>query len=121
VGVSFGVDRIYDVMEELKAFPETLQKGTDVLLFNTGSNEIKAVLGLAEKLRATGIATEIYHEPVKFDKQFKYAERKQIDWVMILGSKEAESDTVVVKKLSTGKQMELQQADLHGNWQILFG
>lgn len=121
VGVSFGVDRIYDVMEELKAFPETLQKGTDVLLFNTGSNEIKAVLGLAEKLRATGIATEIYHEPVKFDKQFKYAERKQIDWVMILGSKEAESGTVVVKKLSTGKQMELQQADLHGNWQILFG
>jgi histidyl-tRNA synthetase len=121
VGVSFGVDRIYDVMEELKAFPETLQKGTDVLLFNTGSNEIKAVLGLAEKLRATGIATEIYHEPVKFDKQFKYAERKQIDWVMILGSKEADNGTVVVKQLSTGKQMELQQADLHGNWQVLFG
>ena len=121
VGVSFGVDRIYDVMEELKAFPETLQKGTDVLFFNTGSNEIKAVLGLAEKLRATGIATEIYHEPVKFDKQFKYAERKQIDWVMILGSKEADSGTVVVKQLSTGKQMELQQADLHGNWQVLFG
>ncbi len=121
VGVSFGVDRIYDVMEELKAFPETLQKGTDVLLFNTGSNEIKAVLGLAEKLRATGIATEIYHEPVKFDKQFKYAERKQIDWVMILGSKEADNGTVVVKQLSTGKQMELQQADLHGNWKVLFG
>ena len=121
VGVSFGVDRIYDVMEELKAFPETLQKGTDVLLFNTGSNEIKAVLGLAEKLRATGISTEIYHEPVKFDKQFKYAERKQIDWVMILGSKEADNGTVVVKQLSTGKQMELQQADLHGNWQVLFG
>ncbi len=121
VGVSFGVDRIYDVMEELKAFPETLQKGTDVLLFNTGSNEIKVVLELAEKLRATGMATEIYHEPVKFDKQFKYAERKQIDWVMILGSKEADSGTVVVKQLSTGKQMELQQADLHGNWQVLFG
>jgi histidyl-tRNA synthetase len=121
VGVSFGVDRIYDVMEELKAFPETLQKGTDVLLFNTGSNEIKAVLGLAEKLRATGIPTEIYHEPVKFDKQFKYAERKQIDWVMILGSKEADSGTVVVKQLSTGKQMELQQAELHGNWKVLFG
>lgn len=121
VGVSFGVDRIYDVMEELKAFPETLQKGTDVLLFNTGSNEIKAVLGLAEKLRATGIPTEIYHEPVKFDKQFKYAERKQIDWVMILGSKEADSGTVVVKQLSTGKQMELQQAELHGNWKVFFG
>jgi histidyl-tRNA synthetase len=120
VGVSFGVDRIYDVMEELKAFPETLQKGTEVLLFNTGSNEIKFVLGLAEKLRFTGIATEIYHEAVKFDKQFKYAERKQIDWVMILGSQEADNGTVVVKQLSTGKQKELAQTELTGNWKGLF-
>jgi histidyl-tRNA synthetase len=120
VGISFGVDRIYDVMEELKAFPETLQKGTEVLLFNTGSNEIKSVLGLAEKLRFTGIATEIYHEAVKFDKQFKYAERKQIDWVMILGSQEADNGTVVVKQLSTGKQKELAQTELTGNWKGLF-
>ena len=120
VGISFGVDRIYDVMEELKAFPETLQKGTEVLLFNTGSNEIKFVLGLAEKLRFTGIATEIYHEAVKFDKQFKYAERKQIDWVMILGSQEADNGTVVVKQLSTGKQKELAQTELTGNWKGLF-
>ncbi|MFM1963780.1 MAG: hypothetical protein RLZZ172_2625, partial [Bacteroidota bacterium] len=58
VGISFGVDRIYDVMEELKVFPETLQKGTEVLFFNTGSNELKSVLRLAEILRGNGIASE---------------------------------------------------------------
>jgi histidyl-tRNA synthetase len=120
VGISFGVDRIYDVMEELKVFPETLQKGTEVLFFNTGSNELKSVLKLAELLRSNGITTEIYHESVKFDKQFKYAERKQIDWVMILGSTEAEHGTVVIKQLSTGKQKELVQTELTGNWSALF-
>ena len=121
VGISFGVDRIYDVMEELNIFPESLQQGTEVLLFHTGADELKQVLLFAESLRNAGTSAEIFHEPVKFDKQFKYAERKKIGFVMILGSKEIENGTVVVKQLSTGKQIELQQADLHGNWQILFG
>lgn len=120
VGISFGVDRIYDVMEELNIFPESLQRGTDVLLFHTGADEIIQVLRLAESLRASGISAEIFHEPVKFDKQFKYAERKKIGFVMILGSKEIEKGTVVVKQLSSGKQVEMQQSALQNDWMALF-
>ena len=120
VGISFGVDRIYDVMEELNIFPESLQQGTDVLLFNTGTDELKQVLLLAESLRAAGTSAEIFHEPVKFDKQFKYAERKKIAFVVILGSKEIENGTVVVKHLSSGKQLELSQSDLQNDWKSLF-
>jgi histidyl-tRNA synthetase len=120
VGISFGVDRIYDVMEELNIFPESLQQGTDVLLFNTGTDELKQVLLLAESLRAAGTSAEIFHEPAKFDKQFKYAERKKIAFVVILGSKEIENGTVVVKHLSSGKQLELSQSDLQNDWKSLF-
>jgi histidyl-tRNA synthetase len=120
VGISFGVDRIYDVMEELNIFPGSLQQGTDVLLFNTGTDELKQVLLLAESLRAAGTSAETFHEPVKFDKQFKYAERKKIAFVMILGSKEIENGTVVVKQLSSGKQIELNQSALQNDWKTLF-
>ncbi len=120
VGISFGVDRIYDVMEELKAFPENIQQGTAVLCFNTGKDELRHILALAEKLRSAGTATEIYHETAKFDKQFKYAERKQIDFIVILGSQEIEKGTVVVKQLSTGKQKEMQQDALSGDWMTAF-
>ena len=112
VGISFGVDRIYDVMEELNVFPESIQKGTAVLFFNTGETELLQILPLAERLRNEGIATEIYHEAVKFDKQFKYAERKGIPQVIILGSKEIENGTALVKDLASGVQREIQQDQL---------
>lgn len=104
VGISFGVDRIYDVMEELKLFPETVEQGTKVLFFNLGSEESKTAYALLQLLRQKGIASEIYHEATKFDKQFKYAEKKNIPFAIILGSKELETKTVVVKDLRTGEQ-----------------
>ena len=107
VGISFGVDRIYDVMEELKAFPESIQKGTTALFFNTGTSEEKYILPIAEELRRKGISCEIYHEPAKFDKQFKYAERKNIPFVVIIGSKEIENGTAVLKELASGNQTEM--------------
>src|SRR6476661_3810247 len=76
VGISFGVDRIYDVMEELKLFPEEVQTGSKVLFFNLGEAESKAAFGLMQQLRDEGIASEIFHENAKFDKQFKYADKK---------------------------------------------
>jgi histidyl-tRNA synthetase len=112
VGISFGVDRIYDVMEELTAFPESIQKGTTALFFNTGMEEQQHVLGVAENLRSKGISCEIYHEQAKFDKQFKYAERKQIPFVVIIGSKEIEAGTALVKELASGKQTEMKVDDL---------
>jgi histidyl-tRNA synthetase len=104
VGISFGVDRIYDVMEELKLFPETVETGTKVLFFNLGQEESKAAYLLLQKLRSRGIASEIYHEEAKFDKQFRYAEKKNISFVIILGSKELEQKACNVKDIRSGEQ-----------------
>ncbi len=112
VGISFGVDRIYDVLEELNAFPESIGKGTTALFFHTGQQELRQVLQLASAMRAKGIACEIYHEPAKFDKQFKYAERKSIPFVVIVGSREIEQGTAIVKHLSTGTQKEYTHQEL---------
>jgi histidyl-tRNA synthetase len=112
VGISFGVDRIYDVMDELGIFPESIQKGTTVLFFNTGSEEEKHILKMAQELRSKGISTEIFHEATKFDKQFKYAERKNIPYVVIVGSKEIEAGTCMVKNLLSSKQVEIKVNEL---------
>lgn len=112
VGISFGVDRIYDVMEELKLFPEAVQKGTKVLFFNLGEFESKAAFFLMQQLRDKGIAAEIFHENAKFDKQFKYAEKKGINNVVIIGSKELQEGNCIIKDLSKGEQKTLLQSEL---------
>jgi len=104
VGISFGVDRIYDVLEELSLFPDTVQAGTRVLFFNLGENESKTAFQWLQQLRSRGIASEIYYESVKFDKQFKYAEKKNIPFAVIIGEQEIGSNTVVVKDLRKGEQ-----------------
>jgi len=112
VGISFGVDRIYDVMEELKLFPEAVQTGTQVLFFNLGEAESKTAFGLMQQLRDKGISCEIFHEQAKFDKQFKYADKKGIPFAVIIGTKEMEEGTVVLKHLKTGKQQSFLQSEL---------
>ena len=112
VGISFGVDRIYDVMDELNVFPESIQKGTTVLFFNTGEEEQKQILKIAQDIRSQEISAEIYHEVAKFDKQFKYAEKKNIPFVAIIGTKEIEQGTCMVKNLASGKQIEIKQSEL---------
>jgi histidyl-tRNA synthetase len=104
VGISFGVDRIYDVMEELKLFPEDVHSGTRVLFFNLGEAESRAAFGLLQRLRERGIAAELYHETTKFDKQFKYAEKKGIPMVAILGAEEFALRNVKLKNLKSGTQ-----------------
>jgi histidyl-tRNA synthetase len=104
VGISFGVDRIYDVLEELNAFPDTIQSSTKVLFFNTGATESASAFVLLQELRNRGVAAEIFHEHVKFDKQFKYAEKKNIGYVVIIGEAEIAAGTCVVKNLTTGTQ-----------------
>lgn len=107
VGISFGVDRIYDVMEELKRFPADVHTGTKILFFNLGEAESKKAFELMQQLRSNGIACELFHENSKFDKQFKYAEKKQIPFIVILGTKELENGTCNVKELATGVQESL--------------
>jgi len=104
VGISFGVDRIYDVLEELQLFPATTQTSTQVLFFNLGAEEAKVAFLQMQKLRQAGISCELYPEAVKFDKQFKYAERKKIATIIIMGDKEIAAQSATVKNLQTGKQ-----------------
>ncbi|PWT75379.1 MAG: histidine--tRNA ligase [Bacteroidetes bacterium] len=112
VGISFGLDRIYDVMEELKLFPGEVEGGTRVLFFNLGVAESKAAFGLMQMLRANGVASELFHEVAKFDKQFKYAEKKNIKYIVIIGTKELENATCTVKNLRSGVQEVLEHAAL---------
>ena len=104
VGISFGVDRIYDVLEELGLFPQGTQQATQVLFMNMGEEEGRQAFQLMQQLRALGIRCELYHEPAKLDKQFKYAEKKAIPYAAIIGSKERESNTLVLKDLRSGTQ-----------------
>lgn len=112
VGISFGVDRIYDVMEELQLFPAGLQVGTKVLFFNLGENESNQSFDLMQQLRQKGISAELYHEPSKFDKQFKYAEKKKIPYIVIIGEKELLAQVCNIKKLTTGTQKQVPFAEI---------
>lgn len=104
VGVSFGIDRIYDVVDELGAFPKGLATGTSVLLLNFGGeNEIYS-LKILQYLRDAGIAAEIYPDAAKFDKQMKYANKRGIPYVILAGDDEREKNMLSLKNFSTGEQ-----------------
>lgn len=107
VGISFGVDRIYDVMEELKLFPTTVHTGTKALFFNLGEKESKAAFGLLQQLRNRGVAAELYHEQAKFDKQFKYAEKKGIRYAVIIGAEELAAGQCNLRDLTDRTQSTL--------------
>lgn len=104
VGISFGADRIYDVLTGLELFPATLEQATTLLFAVMGADELKYVLPVARDLRAAGVAVEVYPDAVKLRKQFEYAERKGIPFISINGSTEMESGTVNIKNLQSGEQ-----------------
>ncbi len=112
VGISFGVDRIYDVMEELKLFPEDVHSGTQVLFFNLGETEGKKAFELMQQLRARNTRCELYPETIKMDKQFKYADKKNITFAVIIGSRELENNNCTLKNLKTGEQQTISFSDL---------
>ena len=112
VGISFGVDRIYDVMEELNLFPDNIQTSTKVLFFNLGEQESSKAFHILQQLRDMGIGGELFLENAKFDKQFKYAEKKGIPNVVILGSKELEEGKFLLKNLKSGNQIAVDFDDL---------
>ena len=112
VGISFGVDRIYDVMSELNIFPGEINKSTTVLFFNLGEKESRLAFKEMQILRNEGISCEIFYENAKMDKQFKYASKKNIPFVVIIGSNEVEQKTCIVKDLLKEEQQTIPLEDL---------
>ena len=112
VGISFGADRIYDVLTELDLFPKALQSTTQVLFATFGQEELRYALTWAKELRAQGIAVEVYPEPTKMKKQMGYADSKQIPFVAIVGGDEMAQHKVMLKNMSTGEQQLMELGEL---------
>lgn len=106
VGISFGVERIYDIMDELDLWPTEVKQNvsTKILFINFGDQAEEASFDYAQKLRAKEIASEIYPSADKFKKQMKYADQKGIPFVAFIGDKELEENTIGVKDMATGVQ-----------------
>src|SRR5690554_2817766 len=104
VGISFGADRIYDLMEELKLFPSKLSQGTQLFFVNFGHKEEAYVLPLLQKAREKGIRAEIYPEAAKMKKQMKYADQKNIPYVVVVGEEEMKSGRLSFKNMQSGEQ-----------------
>ncbi len=112
VGISFGADRIYDVLLETGKFPEDLSIGAHLLFINFGEQEALHALGLLRKLRDAGIAAELYPDAVKMGKQFKYADDRKIPYVAIIGVEEMKQRIVNIKDMRSGEQKAVNEADL---------
>jgi len=104
VGVSFGADRIYDVMLNTHKFPEAVESATPVLFLNFGEEEAGSVIPLLKALRKEGIAAEIYPDPVKIKKQMSYANQKQVKVVVLIGKDELNERMATVKDMTAGRQ-----------------
>lgn len=104
VGISFGADRIYDVLEHFGAFPDGLSVGLDVLLLHMGDATLPAVLAAASQCRSRGLRTEVFPEEAKLKRQFKYADDRRVPWVIVIGSDEAAEGKVTLRNMETGEQ-----------------
>jgi histidyl-tRNA synthetase len=107
VGVSFGADRIYDVMLHLDLFPESLLSTSQVMFANFGPKEVAFCLPLVQQLRLKGVSSEIYPDAAKMKKQFDYANKKNISYVVIVGESEMQMGKLAVKNMATGTQEEV--------------
>ena len=107
VGISFGADRIYDVMKELDLFPEESRTTTQIMFVNFGKEEEKYCLSLLSEIRKAGINAEIYPEPVKIKKQMSYANNNKIPYVVLVGENEMKDEILTVKNMNTGEQVRL--------------
>ncbi len=107
VGISLGVDRIYDVLEELDLFPASQATHTKIMLTNFDAQAFQYGLGILPQLREAGINTEIYPDGVKLKKQLDYADRKNIPYVILVGSEEMETSKLTLKNMKTGEQQKL--------------
>ena len=112
VGISFGIDRIYLVMEELGLFPENIDVSTKVMFANFGNKEAAYCLPLLKELRANGISSELYPKAAKMKKQMTYANNKGVQFVIMVGEDEMESGILSVKNMESGEQRNLNINDV---------
>ncbi|MCW0479657.1 histidine--tRNA ligase [Riemerella anatipestifer] len=111
IGISFGLDRIYLVMEELNRFPQEVSQNVQYLFANYGEQEAFHAMDIIQQLRAKGISSELYPEAAKLKKQFTYAEKKGIPYIVFVGEEEIKNKQVSIKNLETGEQSSLALAD----------
>lgn len=104
VGVSFGIDRIYDILDELNLFPQQIATGTRALILNFGGENQTYAMRILSQLRNAGIATELYPDTAKFDKQMKYANKRGLPFVLIPGDDERVANKISIKNFITGQQ-----------------
>ncbi|MDD4603457.1 MAG: histidine--tRNA ligase [Bacteroidales bacterium] len=112
VGISFGADRIYDVMLELNIFPSEIGAATKVLFINFGGEEERFCLKLTSEIRSSGISVELFPDPAKVKKQMEYAHRNNIPYVVLAGQDEMQSGEISVKEMSTGNQTKMRVDEL---------
>ena len=106
VGISYGLDRIYDVMEGLDRFPETINASSDVLFVHFDAAGQNYAFDALQRVRAAQISAEMYPDQAKFPKQMKYANDKGIPYVAIVGDNEVLKETIMLKNMETGTQEE---------------
>jgi len=121
VGISFGADRIYDVLKALGKFPSDLGSASRLLFANMGANEVAYILPIASQLRSKGVAVEVYPDSSKLKKQFDYADRKGIPFLSITGGNEATEGIINIKNLSSGEQKSFDKDDIEGICNYLNG
>ena len=112
VGISFGADRIYDVLAELNLYPAEMLESTQLLFAAFGDTELRYALNWAKELRAQGFRVEVYPEPAKMKKQMAYADAKQIPLVAIVGENEMATNTIMLKNMTTGEQQQVTFSEL---------
>jgi histidyl-tRNA synthetase len=111
VGISFGADRIYDVMSQLDSFPQNIWHCADIMFVNLGKKEELRAAAVAQILRSKGIATEIYPESRKIQKQMEYANRRRIPYVGIIGKNELQQDKITIKDMNSGEQQLVSETE----------
>jgi histidyl-tRNA synthetase len=107
VGVSFGADRIYDVMSQLNLFSEQVSSSTQVLILNFGNEELGFALKICDQLRGIEISSEIYPDVVKLKKQMSYADSRKIPYIIIAGEEEIKNNLVTLKIMASGEQKKM--------------
>jgi histidyl-tRNA synthetase len=107
VGVSFGADRIYDVMDQLGKFPVSATRATKLLFVNFGPKEEEYILSILDKIHQAGIASELYPDQAKLKKQMSYADNRKIPFVALIGENEINSGKITLRNMSNGEQTEL--------------
>lgn len=116
VGISFGADRIYDVLLELSKFPDDMQESTQVMFVNFGPKEAAYAIGLINRLRANNISAILYPDEVKMQKQFGYADANHIPFVAIAGETEINNGQITLKNMKDGSQQTITGEDLLKTW-----